>query len=174
MHRLFLAIWLSDTAHQKLAELVDSAVWPSNTRLVKPENWHVTLHFIGNVPSTRLAEIAHGLEVPFDPFFITMKRMVSWGHLMVLEPDSITAPLASLHQQLAIALHKLDLPVETRRFRPHLTLARKNRSEAQPRGHGATGSQVIAPIRWRIKEYALVESASGGDSVYTSLQRYLA
>lgn len=172
MQRLFLAFWPSDAAYQNLAELVDGTDWPSNTRLVEPKNWHVTLHFIGNVPAERLNEIVHKLKVPFDPFFITLKRRVSWDHLTVLEPDSMTAPLASLHQQLAAALHELHLPVESRPFRPHLTLARRNRNEAQPRGHGVTESHVIAPIRWRVKEYALVASAPGGNSVYTSLRRY--
>ena len=172
MHRLFLAIWPNRTACQRLADVINGSRWPSETVLVRPENWHVTLHFIGNVPSTRLAEIVPQLEVPFDPFFITLKRRVSWDHLTVLEPDSITAPLASLHEQLAAALHKLHLPVESRPFRPHLTLARRNRNEAQPRSHGVTESHVITPIRWRVKEYALVESKPGGHAIYTSLCRY--
>lgn len=174
MHRLFLAIWPSETACQQLADVIARIRWPGATALVRPENWHVTLHFIGNVPSTRMAETVRELAVPFEPFSITLDRRASWGHLTVLEPDTVTTPLASLHQKLASALSRLDLPVESRPFRPHITLARRPGSQAQPKRHGVIEESMIAPIRWRVKEYALVESAPGARSTYTPIHRYRA
>jgi len=172
MHRLFLAIWPSKTACQRITDAVNADNWPRDSRLVAPERWHVTLHFIGNVPTSRLTEIGRKLEVRFDPFFITLNRAVSWGHLTVLEPNSVTTPLASLHQKLAGALNKLDLPVESRPFRPHVTLARKNRGEAQPRAHGTTESRVITTVRWKVKNYSLVESMLGSNSNYRIIKNY--
>lgn len=174
MHRLFLAIWPSETACQRLADLIARIRWPGETALVRPENWHVTLHFIGKVPAERLSEITRKLEVPFDPFFITLSRAVSWDHLTALEPSTATTPLIDLHQKLASALHKLDLPVESRPFRPHISLARRSGSQAQPQHYGVLEESMIAPIRWRVKEYVLVESMPGGHSIYTSLCRYRA
>lgn len=172
MPRLFLAIWPNSPTHRKLADVESNMAWPIGTRLTEPKNWHVTLHFIGNVPAERLSEIAHKLKVPFDPFFITLKRRVSWDHLTVLEPDSITAPLASLHQQLGAALRELHLPVESRPFRPHLTLGRKNRRDAQPKNQAVTRSETITRIRWKVKSYSLVKSVPGENSNYQIIRNY--
>ncbi|MBU3725613.1 MAG: RNA 2',3'-cyclic phosphodiesterase [Burkholderiaceae bacterium] len=173
-HRLFLAIWPSATAHHRVAQRVKDTHWQSETKLVKPEQWHVTLHFIGSVSTARLNEIAQGLAVPFEPFYITMNRSISWGHLTVLEPNTISEPLIHLHKNLAQALHQLELPVESRPFRPHLTLARSSGSRAQPRQSGVVAEQAIAPIRWKVKGYCLVESMLSKASAYRVIRDYQA
>jgi len=170
--RLFLAVWPSGHAGERISDLVKQADWPSGAQLVAPERWHVTLHFIGNVPTARLGDIARGLQVPFDSFFLTLNRLVSWGDLTVLEPNAISAPLIALHLKLAQALHRLELPVESRPFRPHLTLARNRRSNSPPKSSSVTVEQTIAPIRWKVKGYALVQSIPGNHAHYESLCSY--
>ena len=71
----------------------------------------------------------------------------------MLEASQVPAPLADLHARLGEALQRLEVPVETRRYRPHVTLARKA-SGAQP---------APAPVRWQAGPgFALVQSLPGG------------
>src|SRR5260370_12264617 len=60
--RLFVALEIPSEVREKLAALLKSlrAVSPQ-TRWVRPENLHVTLKFIGEVPETKLAAIRSAL-----------------------------------------------------------------------------------------------------------------
>ncbi|HVE53705.1 MAG TPA: 2'-5' RNA ligase family protein, partial [Ramlibacter sp.] len=63
--------------------------------------------------------------------------------------------LAVLHADLAARLRLLQLRVETRRYRPHVTLARKAFGSRPPAG--------FAPLTWHAGPgYALVHSLPGG------------
>src|SRR5713101_7228999 len=60
--RLFVALEIPSTVRKNLAELLKSlrSISPQ-TRWVRPENLHVTLKFIGEVPETKLAAIRSAL-----------------------------------------------------------------------------------------------------------------
>jgi len=125
--------------------------WPSGTSLVQPESLHLTLHFLGNVPNSRLPELVRELQVSFHPFELSLSCPQVWQHgTVVLESDSIPADLLKLHASLNAALEPLELPTETRAFRPHITLARH-----------ATGVLLPAEmqvIKWNVRSYALMKS----------------
>src|SRR5216684_4454630 len=60
--RLFVALEIPSAVRENLAELLKSLRSMSpQTRWVRPENLHVTLKFIGEVPETRLAAIRSAL-----------------------------------------------------------------------------------------------------------------
>ena len=85
----------------------------------------------------------------------------SWrGGLAALCTDAAPAGLAALHAELQAALSRLALPVDARRWRPHVTLAR--------RAAGATPLARAAPLHWSVRGYALVQSQGG----YHCLARY--
>jgi 2'-5' RNA ligase len=58
-----------------------------------------------------------------------------------------------LHAELAQALRTLDLPVERRGFRPHVTLARH--------AAGASPPPDPMPVQWTLRDPVLVQSAGG-------------
>jgi len=58
-------------------------------------------------------------------------------------------------------LKRLALPVDTRPFRPHVTLAR--------RAAGATPALDGPAISWAIDRYALMESTLGVNGGYTEV-----
>src|SRR5258708_37751125 len=60
--RLFVALEIPSTVRENLAALLKSlrAISPQ-TRWLRPENLHVTLKFIGEVPDTKLAAIRSAL-----------------------------------------------------------------------------------------------------------------
>jgi 2'-5' RNA ligase len=160
--RLFLALWPGPGVRNSLREWRDGWKWPKTASPVRTEQLHLTLHFLGNIPTSRVPELVEGLSVPFSPFDLRFGHPVLWPHsVAVLEPNAVPQRLLQLHASLGDALHRLDLPTEAREFRPHVTLARRAGS-AEPPAHGR-------PLRWRVRGYVLVESRPGG---YRVIQRY--
>jgi RNA 2',3'-cyclic 3'-phosphodiesterase len=72
--------------------------------------------------------------------------------------------MIALHRSLADALRKLELPVESRPFRAHVTLARRARGAMPP-------SQDLR-VRWQANDgYVLAESLPGGAG-YRIVERF--
>lgn len=161
--RLFVALWPDARTRQALAAWRDACRWPPGARPVPNAKLHLTLHFIGAVPQSRVDEVMSGLAIPARPVVVTLTQVDIWPHgLVVLEPQTVPDPLRMLHVELAAALRMLALPVERRRFRPHVTLARE-----------AVGTQVPPrhpPLAWRASGHALVQSLPDGR--YQVLRHY--
>ncbi|MBI5717164.1 MAG: RNA 2',3'-cyclic phosphodiesterase [Burkholderiales bacterium] len=161
--RLFLALWPGTAARAALQACRDSIAWPLEARPTADDRLHITLHFLGNVPAERLPPLQAALAVPAARFELHLDRLRPWpGGLVVLQPSTLPPPLMALHAALAAALRGLALPVETRAFRPHLTLARHCREYPPlPR---------IEALRWAVGEHVLVHSTPDGR--YRIVQRY--
>ncbi len=126
MIRLFVAIELPDEVQERLAGLcagVPGAKW------VKPENIHLTLRFIGEVPEDRFQDIdaalgqirAPGFEVALDGvgcFPPRGRARVLWAGV------TKNGALAHLYDKVESALVRTGLEPEGRKFSPHVTLAR--------------------------------------------------
>lgn len=161
--RLFLALWPDEPARRALAGWMGGWQWPAGARVVPPERLHLTLHFIGIVPSSRLPALKRGLAVPAEPVELRLGTPAHWTRgLVVLEPVSVPPALGALRERLAVALRALALPVETAAFRPHVTLARQ--------AHGAVAPPGGLALRWQSAGYALVRSQDG----YHDVARYAA
>jgi RNA 2',3'-cyclic 3'-phosphodiesterase len=163
--RLFLALWPGPATREGLADWRDAWRWPGHAVPVRPEKLHMTLHFIGNMPRDRIAELMQGLAVPFAGFDLSFGRAALWPHgLAVLHPVSVPTRLLQLHGALREALQRLQLTTEERAFRAHVTLARRAAGAAPP---------VEGPaLRWRVRSYELMESRLGADGGYRVLQLY--
>lgn len=132
---------------------------------VARERLHLTLHFMGSVPNDRLPLLRAALRVPFQPFALRFSRCEHWpGGLLVAPPDRVPQALAALHADLGDELHRLGVPLDARRFRPHITLARRH---AGP----APGAAELA-LGWDVRAYALVQSRAHEGGAYTVLQVY--
>lgn len=164
-YRLFLALWPDDLGRQALAEHTQSWTWPEQSVRYEPVDWHVTLHFLGNVPAQRLPGLATGLNVPFDHFDLVLDRPERWPHgLAVLGASTVPDQLVDLHQRLARAITVFDLPVDQRPYRPHATLARGAQAAVPP--------QDCAPVVWSIRGYALALAAGRPEERYSVISRY--
>lgn len=163
--RLFLALWPAARAHAALIRHQSHWLWPGTASLTQEDKLHLTLHFIGAVERTRIAQIAARLQVPMPSFSLSLTRPEIWPcGIAVLRTSEVPNALKQLHARLAEALRALDLPVEARRFRPHVTLARG--------APGATPPVEPGLLRWVIDGYVLVESTQGSGGSYRVLQRY--
>ena len=163
--RLFLALWPGPAAREALRERSAAWTWDTAAARVPPERLHLTLHFIGGVARSRLAELGPELQLAAPAFELTLDHAEVWRQgIAVLQPTVLPERLLELHRRLGDALQRLALPVEARPFRPHVTLARHASGSAPP--------AVWPPLRWRVRGYALVESERRPAGGYRVVQRY--
>jgi RNA 2',3'-cyclic 3'-phosphodiesterase len=152
--RLFVALWPDAAVRAAIAAWRDACTWPAGAAAVATPKLHMTLHFIGDVAADRLPAIVQGLRVPRQRFELVLDQCALWPRgLVVLQPSETPAALLALHAACADALRALELPVERRPFRAHVTLARG--------AAGAALQQATKPLRWPAGELALVRSHPG-------------
>jgi 2'-5' RNA ligase len=154
--RLFLALWPDAQTRAAIAAWQQAWDWPPAAAPVAAARLHLTLHFIGSVAGERLPQVTTGLRLAFEPFDFSLDRADVWPNsVAVLQPERIPHAMSGLHRGLAHALEQLALPVESRPFRPHVTLARRARGATAPAQHDA--------VSWRAREgYVLAQSLPCG------------
>ena len=162
--RLFLALWPDAAVRAALREQVLCWGWPDAARRYDEADWHLTLHFLGNLPAERLAGLRTGLAVDVEPFELVLDRAELWRSIAVLTCEPVAPALLRLHAALGQALQRLGLEPDARPYRPHLTLARS-----------AVGAQLaLEPprIAWPVRGYALVRSTADPRWRYDAVQQY--
>lgn len=157
--QLFLALWPDAAVQSQLAAHAQQWTWPAGCAPYQPQDWHVTLHFIGRIDASQVTDLTARAAVPFQPFELVLDKPALWPHgLAVLCPSELPKQMWSLFDRLGQVLRGLDLTVETRPYRPHLTLAR--------RAQGAMAPPTPAPVRWWVQSYALATSTGDRDTRY--------
>lgn len=135
--RSFIAIELSEDVLGGLVAVqkaLQSETWTDDVRWVRPTGIHLTLQFLGDVPSQRLSAIEHELTEAVTgvaPFTVTAQGLgvfPNWRRPRVIwiGLGGDTATLARLQSQIEDAMAGLGFEPENRRFHPHLTLGRVN------------------------------------------------
>ncbi|MEM6666044.1 MAG: RNA 2',3'-cyclic phosphodiesterase [Pseudomonadota bacterium] len=125
MPRLFVALALPDAVRTRLSFLRGGL---PGARWIDPENFHITLRFIGDVDGDVAEDAAAALtRVDAEPFPLTLTGLGSFGHG---RPHSIWAgvdpstPLVALQDSIERTLQHAGLAPDPRKFTPHVTLAR--------------------------------------------------
>jgi 2'-5' RNA ligase len=147
MSRLFVCLWPPEEVVSVLEELHRKD--QVGARFVRPENWHVTLRFLGNADPNDVAEVLN--RAKFEPTVVELGPAVDIGNGGVLfipatGADAIAAEVSRVTRGLG------DEPVRPR-FLGHVTLARMKKQANMPR---ALGELISAA--WEPMEVALVES----------------
>jgi 2'-5' RNA ligase len=137
--RLFVALEISELVRENLAAIRNnfSPVDP-RVRWVTPQNFHVTLKFIGSVAPEKLPLIIEALRLVSLVDRVQLRiRGVGWlvnaktgVMLFALVEDS--RPLTALATAIDQQLEHLGFNPENRAFMPHLTFARASRDTPGP------------------------------------------
>lgn len=130
MLRLFVALSLPAELKGRLAMLsggIPGAKW------VPPENYHLTLRFIGEVASWQAQEVDDALAaIRARPFELSLRGVGTFergGRIAALWVGAErTEGLAFLQGKVETALQRAGLEPERRRFAPHVTLARTDKA----------------------------------------------
>ncbi len=134
MFRLFVALDIPDEIRRTLASL---SVGLPGARWTRPENYHLTLRFIGEVDRAGRDELESALSRLFVPAFsLSLEGLGHWeskGKPRVLWAGiTPSSALDHLHQRVEAAVVAAGFSPERRRFKPHITLARlSGTSDAQ-------------------------------------------
>lgn len=131
--RSFWAFELPDGIREQLRN-VQAKLKPlyPNFKWVKPENIHLTLHFMGDLSTQDLVKQVEYLQPvlakkqPFPAALGKMGVFPGWSNPRVLwiGLEGSQKPLNDLHRVTSGVLRELGSPPENRRFSPHITLAR--------------------------------------------------
>ena len=163
--RLFLALWPDEEVTVQLSGHAKAWDWPQDCVRYAASDWHLTLQFIGSAPRSSIEDMQARLQIPFRPFCFALSVPQIWpSGLAVLETTEVAPELQALHDRLNLALQHMQGTVDLRPFRPHVTLAR----HAQQ----ASSHKSTAPVIWRVRDYALVESTGLRTNRYQILCRY--
>jgi 2'-5' RNA ligase len=153
MHRLFFALWPDPVLRRQIVA-VQTSRRVGDGRRIEPADLHLTLAFLGNTPGDQLATVRQAAaRLALEPFSLTLDRLGWWRRagILWLGPTLWPAPLDALVNDLWGGLEHPGLQPEKRRFKPHITLARRcTRARAGP----------IKPISWSVTDFVLVESVS--------------
>ncbi|WP_424628960.1 RNA 2',3'-cyclic phosphodiesterase [Bradyrhizobium sp. SYSU BS000235] len=125
MPRLFTGLEIPSDISEKLSSLRGGL---PGARWIDPENYHVTLRFIGDIDGLAANEIASTLfRINRKPFEVELQGLQSFGGK---KPRAVVAcvvpsrPLMELQSELERLMQRFGLDPEGRKFIPHVTLAR--------------------------------------------------
>jgi 2'-5' RNA ligase len=162
--RCFFAVWPDAAARQRIAAAAAVVEGGEGARRVPPQNYHLTLAFVGEIATAQLAVLrqigrgrpAAGGQLALD----AADEYWPKPEVVVAAAREIPAALSDLWQQLHRDLNGHGLALAPKRLRPHVTLARKvTQAPVWP---------AMSPFEWRALEFSLVrwDTASAG-ALYT-------
>jgi 2'-5' RNA ligase len=143
--RLFVAVDLSDDARRAIAveqKRIATALARSSGKLtlVRPEQLHLTLLFLGELPDARVPAVVEALNIPLD--FPAFDMVVEGAGVFPPRgaPRALwigvtggTARLTGLQREIARVIRERGVAFDDRPFHPHLTLARWRESRSSDR-----------------------------------------
>ncbi|MGB3737151.1 MAG: RNA 2',3'-cyclic phosphodiesterase [Ilumatobacter sp.] len=147
MSRLFVCLWPPEEVVSVLEELHRKD--QVGARFVRPENWHLTLRFLGNADPNDVAAALN--RASFDATTVGLGPAVDVGNGPVLFVPATGAE--ALASSVEVATRRLgDEPIRPR-FLGHITLARMKKRANMPRVLGE-----LVNASWAPTEVSLVES----------------
>lgn len=134
-------------------------------------NLHMTLRFLGEMPADKIGGICDAIdETKKGALSLTCEGLQIFGRDIVsVKVGAEQGKLFVLYDSLETALEKCGFEKEMRRFRPHITLARKFR----PFGDFDLTTIPAKPTSFQVSEVILFESTrQEGKLVYKPLYRH--
>lgn len=187
MVRTFIAIVLSQGAHQALGEVsakLRAGPGGEAGRWVQPESIHLTLKFLGDVPSPKLPALYKAVEracAGVPPFALHLEGLGCFPDMR--RPRVVwvgvreeTGHLAALQKAIEREVAQEGFPPEKRPFTPHLTLARlkdrADRAEIEALTRAVSQGQFALPSPMRVEEVHVIKSDLRPEgAIYTPLFR---
>ena len=152
--RCFVAAWPDDAVREACDRLI-AAVRPlaEHGRVMRPDNLHLTLAFIGDLPDeagTRVAAACAALPPPacewnLDTLGYFARPRVLWAG------GPLTVELGAIADGARAVLDRLGVGYDRKPFVPHVTLLRDVRRFRGPQ-------QIDPPIPWPIRRIGLYRS----------------
>jgi 2'-5' RNA ligase len=174
MIRLFTAIELPENVKTRMTFLqggVPGARWQATEKL------HLTLRFIGEVDEATASDIDDMLSgLRATAFDLTLKGAGEFGGR---EPHALWIGVAAnealmrLAAKIESALQRMGLPAETRKYAPHVTLARLRDAPVEKVRAFLIAHSLFDSGPFRVRSFALFSShKSSNGSLYRVERTY--
>lgn len=134
--RLFIAINFDEKTRAQICQIQDRLKVLGTVNFSHSENFHLTLAFLGETEPKKLGEICAlmdglrfpRLELSFDRVGCFSQEGSELWWLGLAQNKALLA----LQRELTDGLRQAGFPIESRRFSPHITLARQLRLRETP------------------------------------------
>lgn len=137
-------------------------------RRTRNDSIHLTLAFVGDVDSVRLAELlAPKAELTVTRFTLTLDCWGCWPRngIAWVAPSRVPNPLRELTAGMEAWLRDAGFEMDVRPFNPHVTLLRKAQCAPLP--------DSTPSIEWQVEDFVLVRSTLAPDgSRYETIGRW--
>ena len=159
MPRLFFALWPDERIRNGLFRVAQATQPECGGRLMRRENLHQTVVFVGTVADSALPALkAAGASLDLPAFTLQFGRIRYWRHNRIVwaAPLVTPEPLGNLVKALEARIAAAGIDYDHRDYQPHVTLIRDARSPAD-----------LTPLdfEWRVRDFTLIESAHDGRGV---------
>jgi 2'-5' RNA ligase len=169
--RLFVACEVPDDIKETIGEVIEGLRQKSgpDVRWIRPEGVHVSLKFLGEVPTKKLPAVKLAIQeavVGHSPFELEFSTIGTFGgreglRIMWVGIAGDVLRLEALVRAVNAALAVVGFEPERRPFRPHLTLGRV-RDEVPTRRRAeievAVGKSGVPQVSWRTAQVSLMRS----------------
>ena len=175
MIRLFVALPLPTHQCQRLRTLrsgVRGAHWTEEANL------HITLQFIGEVREPEVAEITAALSsVEAEKFDLTLSGVGHFGSHKNIRSLWVgiqnSHALYSLQKKIESVLTRAGIGLDTRKFSPHITLARLKYARPLHVRDWLEGNSYFRGTAFKVDSFTLFHSYRGHTSaIYTPLENF--
>jgi RNA 2',3'-cyclic 3'-phosphodiesterase len=161
MPRLFTGLEIPPPVAQTLAIMRGGL---PGARWIDPENYHLTLRFIGDIDDALANEIAGLLgRVHRRPFELRLDGLTSFGGRKpraLVAPAAQVAPLMELQAEQDRMLQRLGLEPEGRKYTPHVTLARLRDSSSHQVADYLAARAHYRSMAFEVSRFVLFSSRS--------------
>ncbi len=176
--RLFVGLAVDEAVKETLERLtLRLRAKDDGLRWSTPDQWHVTLVFLGEVDDEARARLLRELaEVQRPALMLRMEQLGVFERAGILHAEVEVSPeLLQLYEAVAAAVRRVGLEVEDRPYRAHITLARSRNRDGRKTMERLRRSaeQQRLSARWKATEFLLYESQlSPSGSRYVVRERF--
>ncbi|WP_158746646.1 RNA 2',3'-cyclic phosphodiesterase [Acidisphaera sp. L21] len=173
--RLFVALELPHDARARLARLGTSML---GARWLPPENLHLTLRFLGEMPGHRAEELDGALAAlrgrGFTLHISGVGVLEKAGRPQALWAGIERNPqLDHLQAKIETAVQRVGFEPERRRFNPHVTVARLDNASPLKLAEWVQANNLLRADPVDVEHFTLFSSRLGKDgAVYTAEVEY--
>ena len=146
--RTFVAVDVNESVRRRATRLIEQlAANAGNVKWVEPQNMHLTLQFLGEVPQTDVHEVCLAVQravVGCVPFAMSLLGAGAFPHAgrpstIWIGVDQGAQQLKTIQRRIQQALKPLGFPPERRAYHPHLTIGRIRRGRV-------SGGSLLAQV----------------------------
>ncbi len=174
--RLFVGIPIAASVVAEIAAMTEQLKRAGDgLRWSTPEQWHITLQFLGDTTEDKYACAAVALRgVKAAPVMVRMMNAGCFEHVFYMDV-ALTDGLSALQRRIVAANAACGFGAEERPYHPHVTLARARRKDVK--GSELERLKSKAAGEWQCtsfvaEEFILYESVLGpGGSRYEARER---